>query len=197
MIYLYDDAIVNDLQSSFNDDIDNPVVKIISPDQIIGVAAQIHDDNIHFPLISLERLDSSIDNQLSNFARMHRGYPAVFEDKSHNIWNERAVPINLSYVLSVFTTNQYDMDEILRELIFKYLSMYFLKIRIPYEIKREISFGVVIDSDYGIQNKSGSSEYTESGQLYQSSITLRCEGCVLIHYTPRHLKRNVARIDVK
>ena len=197
MIYLYDDAIVNDLQSSFNDDIDNPVVKIISPDQIIGAAAQIHDDNIYFPLISLERLDSSIDNQLSNFARMHRGYPAVFEDKSHNIWNERAVPINLSYVLSVFTTNQYDMDEILRELIFKYLSMYFLKIRIPYESKREISFGVVIDSDYGIQNKSGSSEYTESGQLYQSSITLRCEGCVLIHYTPRHLKRNVARIDVK
>lgn len=197
MLYLYDEAIVEDLEHSFNSDVAHPVVKVFSPDQIIGLIAQVHDDNIQFPFITLERPnDASINSQLSNFARMHRGVNALFDEETNNIWNERAIPINLEYTLSVFTTNQYDMDEIMRELIFKYISMYFLKIEIPYESKREISFGVIIDQSDGISKKSDASDYTESGQIYQSSITLRCEGCVLIHYTPVHLKRNVARLEV-
>ena len=146
MIYLYDNALVEDLNKSFNPDLNHPVVRVISPDQVLGVAAQLQDDNISFPIVALERLDSiEVDSELSNFTRMHKGVAAVFDKDSNNFYNEKAIPINLSYTLSVLTTNQADMDEILRELIFKYVSMYFLKIRIPYESKREISFGVIID----------------------------------------------------
>lgn len=197
MIYLYDNAIVDDLNKSFNSDLDNPVVKIVSPDQILGLAAQIKEDQIKFPIVSLERPDSiEIDSRLFNFTRSKFGVNAVFEKETNNIYKERALPINLSYVMTILTTNQADMDEIIRELIFKYSSMYFLKIKIPYESKREISFGIVIDNDAGIKKKSGLSEYTDTGQLYQSSILLNCEGCVLVHYTPMHLKRNVYRVDV-
>lgn len=196
MIYLYDNALVEDLNKSFNPDVSHPVVRVISPDQILGVAAQAQEDQISFPIVALERPDSiQIKTELTNFAWMHRGVPAVFDKNENNFYRERAIPIDLSYVLTVITTNQADMDEILRELIFKYTSMYFLCIRIPYESKREISFGVSIDQGTGIQKKSGLSEYSETGQLYQSSILLRCEGCVLIHYTPVHLKRGVVEIE--
>ena len=196
MIYLYDNALVEDLEKSFNPDVSHPVVRIISPDQILGLAAQIQEDQISFPIVALERPDSiEINKQLTNFTWMHKGVSAVFDKKNNNFYHEKSIPINLSYVLTVLATNQADMDEIIRELIFKYTSMYFLSICIPYESKREISFGVIIDQDTGIQKKSGLSEYTESGQLYQSSILLRCEGCVLIHYTPVHLKRGVVEID--
>ena len=198
MIYLYDNALVEDLNKSFNPDLNHPVVRVISPDQVLGVAAQLQDDNISFPIVALERLDSiEVDSELSNFTRMHKGVAAVFDKDSNNFYNEKAIPINLSYTLSVLTTNQADMDEILRELIFKYVSMYFLKIRIPYESKREISFGVIIGQGAGIQKKSGLSDYTETGQLYQSSITLKCQGCVLIHYTPVHLRRGVVEIETE
>ena len=200
MLYLYDNAIVKDLKESFNvlDDQGRPVVKVISPDQIIGVTAQIQEDNISFPIVALERIDNTeLDTQQLNFARMHKGVPAVMDKKTNNIWYERAMPVNLSYTLTVLTTNQADMDEILRELLFKYVSMYFLSIIIPYESKRTISFGIMIDAKSGIQKKSGSSEYTETGKLYQSSITLNCEGCVLVHCTPQHLRRTVVELDVK
>lgn len=198
MIYLYDNAIVEDLESSFNSNADCPVVRVISPEQILGVAAQIKEDQITFPIIALERSDSiEIDRELSNFTKLHRGVPAVFDKKENNMYNERAIPINLSYTLTVLTTNQADMDEIIRELMFKYLSMYFLKVKIPYESKREIAFGVILDQSSGISRKSGSSEYTDSGQLYQSSIILQCEGCVLIHYTPHHLRRGVVQIEAE
>lgn len=196
MIYLYDNALVEDLDNSFNAHVSNPVVRVISPEQALGVVAQVQEDQIQFPIIALERPDSiEINKELSNFAWMHRGVPAVFDKKENNFYHEKAIPINLSYVLSILTSNQADMDEIIREIIFKYTAMYFLSIRIPYESKREISFGVIIDQDSGIQKKSGLSEYTETGQLYQSSIVLRCEGCVLVHYTPVHLKRGVVEIE--
>lgn len=196
MIYLYDNALVEDLNKSFNPDVSHPVVRVISPDQVIGVASQLQDDKLSFPIVALERPDSiELDTNRSNFTWMHRGVEAVFDKKSNNFYHEKSIPISISYVLTILTTNQADLDEILRELIFKYTSMYFLSIRIPYESKREISFGVVIDQNSGIQKKSGLSEYTETGQLYQSSLLLRCEGCVLIHYTPVHLKRGVVEID--
>lgn len=197
MIYLYDNALVEDLNSSFNPDVGRPVVRVVSPDQILGVAAQSQEDRISFPIVALERQDSiEVNTDLANFTRMHKGVAAVFDKENNNFYNEKAIPINLSYTLTVLTSNQADMDEILRELFFKYISMYFLKVRIPYESKREISFGVIIDQDTGISKKSGLSEYTETGQLYQSSILLRCQGCVLIHYTPVHLKRGVVELDV-
>lgn len=198
MIYLYDNAIVKDLEKSFNPDNSTPVVKVVAPDNIIGLAAQVQEDQISFPIVALERIESiSVDKGLTNFTRMHKGVAAVFDKKENNFYNEKALPLALSYTLTVLTTNQADMDEILRELLFKYTAMYFLKIQVPYESKREISFGVVIDSDSGIQKRSGLSEYTSTGQLYQSSIVLRCEGCVLLHYTPIHLRRTVPEVEVK
>jgi len=195
MIYLYDNAIVDDLSKSFNEDLAHPVVRVIGPEQILGVAAQLQEDAISFPLVALDRNDVQIDETLTNFTKSIKGVPAVFDKVKNNIYNEKSYPISLSYVLSVMTTNQTDMDEILREIIFKYGSMYFLKIKIPYESRRDISFGITLDKGYGIQKQSGISQYTESGQLYQSSIQLNCEGCVLIHYTPVHLKRNVIEIE--
>ena len=199
MLYLYDNAIVEDLEKSFNPDhTDNPVVRVVSPEQIIGIAAQIKEDTISLPMVTLERNDSiGVDESLVNFTRKLKGVEAVFDTDTNNIWKERALPIKLSYTLSVFTSNQADMDEIVREILFKYLSMYFLSIRIPYEGDRDISFGIAMNQDAGIQKQSGVSEYTSSGQLYQSSIILDCQGCVLIHYTPTHLKRGVLELDVK
>lgn len=193
---MYDNAIVEDLEKSFGGS--NSTVKVVSPERIIPIVAEAKDDNITFPIVALQR-STSYDQivEQTNFTKLKRGIPTTFDTDTNNIYNERSLPINLSYTLSVLTTNQADMDEILRELIFKYTSMYFLSIKIPYESKRVISFGIVIDKSSTIEQKSGLSEYTENGSLYQSSIPLRCEGCVLLHYTPRRLTRTKLEVDIE
>lgn len=198
MIYLYDNAIVDDLQSSFNTDINNPVVRVVSPDQVIGVVAQIKEDQVSFPIVALERvMPVDVDETRYNFTRAMTGVDTVFDKDTNNFYKEKSIPINLSYTLTALTTNQEDMDELIRELIFKYTSMYFLKIRVPYESKREITFGVIIDKSAGINQTSGVSEYIGSGQLYKTSLTLRCQGCVLLNYTPVHMTRNVYNVEAR
>ena len=191
MVYLYENAIIEDLVKSFNPDaVNNPVVKVFGTEEAVGVAAQLQEDKIKLPIVILRRDGNyALDTDRSNFTRMKKGVPCVFDNKTNTLYYEKAMPIKLSYKLSVMSSNTVDVDELMKELIFKYNHMYYLTIKLPYESDRRIRFGIVWDQDQGIESVSGSFDYVQSGKLYESEMTLRCEGCVLVSYTPVHLKR--------
>lgn len=197
MIYLYDKAIVNDLRQSFNpDSVENPVVKVIEPEGIVGLAAQIQSDEITYPIVALSRnSDSGINQDLMNFTRLHSGVAAVIDKETNNVYHEKVIPLKLSYTISILTTNIVDMDEIIKELMFKYTQMYFLRIKLPYECKRTIRFGVVIPTETTFETKSKTFDYLSAGKLYETDIPLHCEGCVLVYYTEQHLTRMAHEIE--
>ena len=196
MLYLYDKAIADDLRKSFNpQNVPNPVVKVVEPDEMVSLAAQIQDDSISFPIVGMIRdPDTPIDTDRTNFTRMHKGIQAVLDPETNNLYYEKAIPIKLSYHIVLLTTNTADTDELMRELMFKYLQQYFITIQLPYECKRKVRFGVTLDID-GAEKDSAHLEYVQSGQLYRTSIPLVCEGCVLVHYTPAKLKRSVHDVE--
>lgn len=191
MLYLYDEAVVADLKRSFNsENMGESSVRVIDPEEAISVLAQLQDDNIKLPAVIVTRdLDTPIDQDRWNFTRLHQGVVSVFDSKHNDIYYERSIPVKVGYRITVLTTNTADMDELIRELLFKYSTMYFLTIRLPYEADRKMRFGIVVDFDQDIERKSGRLEYGQSGQLYQTIIPLRCEGCSLLSYTPRRLQR--------
>lgn len=197
MLYVYDNAIVDDLTKSFNPNaVADPVVKVISPEHAVEVAAQIQEDKLSFPIAMLTRSDDiNIDTSRTNFTRMHKGVLSVMDPATNLLYYEKAVPIKLAYSLTVLTTNTADMDELVRELIFKYTSMYFLTIQLPYECKRKVRFGIRIDPDSTIARSSSSGDYLGKGQLHQSILSLVCDGCVLVSYTPAKLKRTAYEIE--
>ena len=198
MIYLYDNAICKDLEQSFNrGNVGDPVVRVVDPEHIIGLAAQIKNDDITFPIVALNRQNSTpIDSTRYNFTRAQFGVPAVIDTETNMLYSERAVPIELKYEMTILTTNTADMDEMIKELIFKYTGQYFMTIELPYESKRKIRFAVEIPGGSTIEKSSASSEYSQSGTLYQSIIQLECKGCMLISYSARHLNRYVLDNEV-
>lgn len=199
MLYLYDNCIVDDLIRSFNPhSVPNPIVKVVDPEGIIEVAAQIQEDNIQLPIVALSRdPDTPIDTDRANFTRAHKGVQSVLDTDTNELYYERAIPIKLSYKLEVLAASTADIDELVKELLFKYTSMYFLQMQLPYECKREVRFGVTIDTNSNIERKSGTFEHLSTGQLHQAVIPLVCEGCVLVSYTPAKLTRVEYQTDVK
>ena len=191
MLYLYDNAICEDLEQSFNPNaVGTTGVKVIDPESAINLLAQMKDDDIDYPAVVLTRnTDLNIDSNQTNFTRIHRGVATVLDPKTNNLYYERVVPVNLQYKLTVLATNTADQDELVRELLFKYEQMYFLTIQLPYECERKVRFGLAIDHDTAIQYDSTPSTYLQTGKVYQAIITLRCEGTVLVSYTPAHLRR--------
>ena len=191
MLYLYDQALIDNLKASLTYEA-NKNVFLTDTENYMGILAQIQEDTITYPLILLNREeDTPIKKELMNFTRYKFGVPCVFDTETNNVYYERALPIDVNYVLTILSTNVADTDELARELFFKYISMYYLTIQAPYESDRKIRFGVAVDMDYGIKKESGSFDYIASGALYQSTIRLKTEGCVSLTYTARHLTRNV------
>ena len=192
MLWKYDHAIVEDIKKSLNSANANPNVVIADADTFPGILAQIQNDEITYPLILLQRdEDMPIITELVNFTRSHRGVPAAFDTKTNNLYFEKALPVDIQYTLRIVSTNTADTDELARELFYKYLSMYFLTIQLPYESDRKIRFGIQVDLEYGIKKESGNFEYIQTGALYQSTIHLKTNGCVSLSYTPRHLTRSI------
>lgn len=197
MLYLFDRAIVDDLKNSLTENA-NQNVFLTNEENFQGILAQIQDDTITYPLILLHRdEDTPINTSLMNFTRYQFGVPCAFDNKTNNVYYERALPVDLNYTLQILTTNVADTDELARELFYKYISMYYLIIRLPYESDRKIRFGIDVDTDYGIKKESGSFDYLASGALYQATIRLKTTGCVLLTYTPRHVNRSVVSSDIQ
>lgn len=198
MIYLYDDAIVDDLRKSFQvpDGSSEPVVKVVDPEGIPSLAAQVQEDKIQFPIIALKRRPGvTIDTDRTNFTRIKKGVQSVVDPATNQLYYEKAVPIVLEYEMSVLATRTADQDELVRELLFKYTSMYFLTITLPYECSRKVRFGVIINPTEQIENKSATFEYISEGRLYETVIPLKCEGCVLVSYTPASLTRVITEVQ--
>lgn len=189
LIYLYDKSIADDLRKSFNpENMPDPYVKVVDVDSFMSIGAQVKDDRLTFPIVGLNRPDNySIDTDRTNFTLIHKGVTVAVDDKENEFYNEKVIPIKQSYDIHVLTTNQADMDEMIREIIFKYTNMYFLTITLPYEVKRKIRFGICIDGE--IERTSGYSQYAESGTLYESIIPVRTEGMVIVSYTPVRIRR--------
>lgn len=201
MLYLYDKALAKDLERSFNPDGQaTTIVKVMDAGEetVQSVISQIQNDEITFPLVVLSRNpDTPIDITRTNFTRMHRGVAAVLDKETNNLYYEKVVPIELGYELTVLTTSTADMDELVKELLFKYINMFFISFTLPYECKRKVRFGVEIDMEKGIERKSGSIEYTNSGLLHQSIIPLKCQGAVLVSYTPAKLTRSIVDVSIE
>lgn len=190
MLWAYDKAIVEDLESCIDPSGKaNNTIKVMGEEGMMGVFAQLQEDRITFPAIFLQRdSETPLDSSRANFTRLHKGVPCVFDSEKNNIYFEKAVPIQLKYSLHALTTNTADMDEIIRELLFRYSAMYYITMQVPYESKRNIRFGISINPDTPIRRNSGVTEYIENGKLYESIIELECQGAVMLHYTPRHLQ---------
>lgn len=199
MLYLYDNAIVKDIYKSFNsDNMQNPVVSVVPPEDIISIAAQVQDDKLHFPMVAVAReTNIPVDSALSNFTRLHSGVPTTFDAENNIIYHEKSIPIKLTYNLVCMGTNTADVDELIKELMFKYASQYFLTLKIPYESKRHIRFGIRIDPESEIEWYSTSSNYLQEGKLHSAGIKLNVDGAVLLSYTPIKLRRVAHDIEVE
>jgi hypothetical protein len=193
MIYLYDNAITQDLIESFNPlHCTNPAVRVVDPESAIGLAAQLHNDDIRFPIVALYRDPNvQIDTSLTNFTRSQIGAWVATDPTSNIAYQELSTPIQLKYAITILTTRVADMDEIVKELYFKYTSMYFLTIELPYECTRKIRFGISIDTSSPIQQSTTPKDYLSGGMLHQTILPIACDGCVLISNRPVKLRRIV------
>ena len=159
MLYLYDKVIVDKFKKLFNDN----RISIQPPENAIRYTAQLEDDNVNFPLISLNRTNWSIRGSDVNFAQSRTGVLNRVNDNG-TLSVMKILPIRLDYQLDVYTVDKLSNDEIYRELLFYFLNNPTLTVNIPYTLDTEHVFNLYFNDD--IIDNSDTVEHVNRGVLY-------------------------------
>lgn len=163
MVYLYDDAIVEDLRTRINDE----RVTITPYENLINSLAKSEEDEIKLPIISIERTGWSISDARPH-AMKFTGDISRIEKNPTKVVNVYAMPIRINYILDVWTKRRLDNDNIMRELIFYYSVNPTLQIKVPYGLEEIRNFNVFFGSD--IEDNSNIPEHKNIGEYVRQTI---------------------------
>lgn len=176
MIHKYDEAVVSLFRKLFDDN----RIHVSPPEQAIRFVAQLEDDNVKFPLISINRTNWSIRSGDINWSASRMGLPdSLNSNNTANILH--VIPIRIEYQLDVYTVDRVTNDEILRELIFYILLHPTLKVNIPYGLESEHVFNLFFNDD--ITDNSDTVEHINKGVLYRTTATFYTDDAYLFAKT--------------
>lgn len=164
MLHLYDDAIVEKFRQLFND----KRITVQPPENAIRYIAQLEDDNVNFPIISINRTNWSIRSNDLSFAQARTGVlNRINQDSTISVM--KIIPIRLEYQLDVYTVDRISNDEIYRELLFYILNNPTLEVDIPYTLNNSHVFNIFFNDD--IVDNSDTVEHVNRGVLYRFTST--------------------------
>ena len=190
MIYLYDNAIVDKFKSLFQDS----RITVQPPENAIRYVAQLSNDDVTFPLISLNRTSWSLRSSDISWAQSRTGVAnRINEDNTISVM--RAIPIQMEYQLDIYTVDRLTNDEIYRELIFYFIKNPTLEVEIPYTVDGKHVFNFDINPD--ITDNSDTVEHVNKGVLYRYTSTWVVKDAYLFEGTDEYNRVAKIRIEDK
>ena len=171
MFYLYDTALVNDLRSVFNDQ----RIYICPPELVFKTIGRLNEDDIKMPMISLLRTGASILDS-SHPMRFSGSLSAIHPDEN-TYETLRAIPIRINYLLDVWTKHREENDNIIRELIFYYMTHPTLQITIPYGVDLKHNFNIFFDNN--IEDNSDIVDQPNHGEYFRQTLSVYTDDAYL------------------
>lgn len=190
MLYLYDEAIVDRFREIFQD----PRISIQPPENAIRFVSQLSDDDVKFPLLSLNRTGYSIRSSDVNWAQSRTGVANRINcDGTINVM--RNIPISMEYQLDVYTVDKISNDEIYRELLFYFLKNPTLEVKIPYTVEGKHVFNLRFRDD--VVDNSDTVEHINKGVLYRNTSVWYCDDAYLFEGTNEFTRIGVPSVEVE
>jgi hypothetical protein len=171
MFYLYDTAIINDFRSIFT----NEDIFICPADRVFSVLGRLNEDDVKMYIISLQRTGTSL---LSSSHPMRFDGGVIDYDKTSDQFKTlRGIPIRINYLVDVWTKHREENDNIIRELIFHYMTNPTLQITIPYGTNYVHNFNIFFDDN--IEDNSDIVEHPNRGEYFRQTLSLYTDDAYL------------------
>lgn len=169
--YLYDTAIIENLQQIVGDD----RIRIVVIDNAMDVIPRLDDDKFMLPLITLTRTGWSIQSQNNNHSARYEGALSEIQYDPNkycdlNLKRAQFVPMTITYSLDVWTRYRQENDEIIRELYWYYMTSPTLQIKVPYDLDFDHNFNLFLEQD--IEDNSDLSQHLNRGEYFRQTINM-------------------------
>ena len=163
MFYYYDTAIIEDLRSVLDDD----RIYICPQDNVFKVIGRLNEDDVKMPMISVLRTGITLGN--SQHPMRFRGGILNISEDLESISRLQSIPIQINYLFDVWTKHREENDNIVRELIFYYMTHPTLEVKIPYGANIKHTFNIFFDSN--IEDNSDIVGQAEHGEYFRQTLS--------------------------
>lgn len=166
--YLYDEALVEQVREITGDD----RIHIITPERAVQFLAQFDKDKVNFPAIVISRNPTMTISD-------YRNQPAILQGQTAKITEDNVVikaqlvDLKLSWSIDVFAVDRRTCDEIIRELVFYFLTHSRMSVNIPYDLGISQNFDIQISPE--ISDNSDLVEFPNRGEYFRETITIYTE----------------------
>lgn len=177
-VYWYDESIIKKLREITGD----ARISILTPDTLFRFVANLKDDKVVFPLISLSRLGYTI----SRNTRTPASYQGLPMSKSgDNVDEIQFIPININYQLDIITRKRDDNDSLTDEILFYFINHPTLKVNIGKGANVSHVFSLFFNED--VTDNSDIESHMSRGEYFRTTLTFNVPDAKLWKTTSKKL----------
>lgn len=166
-MYLYDKSIVSRLRKITGDD----RVHIIPPEDSISFFAQFDKDKVQFPAVVLSRRSVNLQDYQNQVVKL-KGHTVRLDD-DNIVVKAKMINLRIDWDLDIFAVDRYSCDEIVRELVFYFITYPRFEVEVPYSLNIDQNFDVFLSNE--IQDNSDLIEFPNRGEYFRETISLYTE----------------------
>ena len=163
-VYLYEESLVKALREVTGDD----RIHIITPDLAIQFLAQFDKDKVQLPAIILSRNSVRLNDYRNHYATLKGETTRVEEDAT--VVKAKVVPMTITWALDVYAVDRYTCDEIIRELVFYFLTYPKFYVKVPYDLNISQEFDIFVNPD--IADNSDLINFPNTGEYFRETLTI-------------------------
>lgn len=180
MVYDYDNAIIEELNKRFNKNPKDETrrkkqIYIVSPESALDMNAILNNDSIKLPIISLNRLGWSLQDNRSHPLRFSGKFVEKLEGGVKMYLH--AMPIVINYSIDVWTNSRLENDLIMREILWYYSLNPTMNVFIPYGFNYNHTFNIFFNNE--IEDNSDIVEHDNRGRLFRQTATFYTDDAYL------------------
>lgn len=148
--------------------LDDERIYICPSDRVFSVIARLNEDDVKMPMISVARTGISLlDSQ--HTMRFTGGISNISENEE-SISRIQVIPIQINYQFDVWTKHREENDNIIRELIFYYMTHPTLEVKVPYGTNLKHTFNIFYDKT--IEDNSDISDQVNHGEYFRQTLSV-------------------------
>lgn len=188
-VYLYDQALTERLRKVTGDS----RIHVIDPDQSVNFFAQISHDEVEYPAIVLSRKSVSLLDYRNQPVAL-KGQTAKIKD-DNLVVKAQLIPMRIDWNLDVYTVDRYTCDEIIRELVFYFVSNPRFEVQVPYQLDIAQNFDIMISPE--IVDNTDLVEFQNRGEFFRETLSLWTENAHMFSSRLQYPVYSVPDVDVK
>lgn len=170
---LYDEAVVSRLRKITGDG----RIHIVPPELSIQFLAQFDKDKVNYPAIVVSRGSTVSLTDTRNQVALLKGQTSRFNPEDNTATKVKLIPIRMEWIIDVYTVDRFTCDEIVRELIFYFMTYPRFEVKVPYGADVDQNFDILVDPN--IVDNSDLVEFPETGEFFRETITIYTENAHL------------------